>query len=1050
MILRLLQSPVIRLSLALAMMTSGLLLVADLVGIFPNQRAVMLDARKTVSESIAIQTVAAVESGETDMLSEVMNSVTARDPSVKSMALRDKSGAIVTAAGDHDKFWTSKTGEASNETQVQVPVYNGENRWGTLELAFTPIGGDRSLNGLPRSFLVVLLFISCAGFAANFLLLRRALRELDPSAVIPPRVQAALDALAEGLVIIDSRERILLANQAFSRKVERPQSMLVGQTMATLNWQPYDDEEALPEVLPWSEVLRDNTVDTGVHLRMETATGTMLSFAVNAVPVTAGDGSVRGALTTFNDLTQVELAYRELSRANQKLESAKRDIARQNQELLVLATRDAMTGVLNRRALFEAFENLLVESVTGGIPLCCVMIDIDKFKSINDSYGHGVGDKVIKAVAAILNDTARATDIVGRYGGEEFCALLPGTDLKQGEVLAERIRVAVQDGVGGKANTPFQVTVSLGVSSTEFGAHEPMDLCNQADRALYVAKESGRNRVVPWSDVAEYLGSDTVTRAEKPAEPPAPAKAAPGESFPRESELAVRIEQLERALSESERQRARALMEHPHGGGTSVSSWALLQDRLEQSLMRTRRSSKHVAVVAIEIDAYRTVNSTLGMTSGEKMIDAVNERLAGNLREIDTISMPQDGDPGVVLTRLTNDEFVLVLADFDDKAMVPRVVERLGSVFRDPFDIDGSEIFVTPRLGVAVYPGDGKNATELVANANAALRFARQRSDRTTYHFYSSEMNEKAREQLRVENELRHAIEREEFVLHYQPRIDLASGAITGMEALLRWNHPAHGMIFPDKFVPMAERLGLITQIGEWVAGAACRQVDAWSANGFGELELAINVSPIQLRDDKFLHKLREKVAKYGVPAERIELEITESVVIDNIDVVLDLMRKLADEGFKLALDDFGTGYSSLGYLRRLPLHRLKIDRSFLRGLGQNMTDYAIVSSVIEMSHSLGMRVVAEGIENEEQWVALCELGCDEGQGYLWSRPVSVEDAVTLLEKNSDLRQKVRMIHASRAEQFESARRIAIKGVLNDAGPLDVETLMRDKIIRLN
>lgn len=1034
--LRLPQSPIVRLALVTTLLTCGLLLMSDLLGLFPQHRQVMLAARRTVAESIAVQTVAAVRSDTVATLPETFATLIARTPAVRSIALRRGDGDIVASAGPHARYWTLQRGAASTETLVRVPILRDEARWGNLEIAFDPIAQDAAPGGLPRSLLTVLGFVAVAGFIAYLVLLRRALSELDPSAVIPQRVRNALDALAEGLVVVDAEGRIMLANRAFTTRLGVPAERLLGNALDGLEWLPPDGEG--PAAPPWAAVLAGRASEAQGQLRIATADRQRFTFAVNAAVVTAGDGSPRGAFITFDDLTAVEQTNDELRRTLQKVEVMQRDLARQNQELLVLATRDSLSGVLNRRALFEAFDNLLTQANQQGGEVSCLMVDIDRFKSINDRYGHGVGDKVIKMVAGALNDTARATDLVGRYGGEEFCVLLPDTPLEEAREVAERIRRAIQDGVGVKFSTPMTVTASFGVSSTRFGATAPLDLCNQADRALYVAKESGRNRVVTWPEASAYA-------AETPAvvaEPPATAAAAPSAPPAGNEDAALRdrIAALERALTDSERARAGALMKVD----ASASAWPLLQDRIDQALRRTRRVGTHISVMALVLDRLDTVNAALGQSYVDRLIGAFHQRLHEHLRGVDTVSYLQGEEPGVVLVQLAHDEFVVVLTDLKQATDVSRIAERIVELARNPFVLDGNEIYVTARFGIAVAPGDGDDAQALVANANAALRHLRQHPDEP-YRYFSPHMNALAVARLRAESDLRHAVERGEFVLHYQPRIDVRSGAITGLEALVRWQHPQQGLVFPDRFIPLAEEIGLIGAIGDWVIDAACRQLRQWQSTHLSTLEMAINVSPLQLRDAGFPARLQSLAAAAGVEPGRIELEITESVVIGNVDKVVSMLQELSAAGFLSALDDFGAGYSALGYLRALPVHRLKIDRSFLAGLGENLTDYSIVSSVIELAHSLGKRVVAEGVEAEAQWEALRELGCDEVQGYFFSRPVVAATVDELLARGSPFQRKLRLIHHSDQPRFASSRPV-IKGVLNEASDPAVAARMRERL----
>ncbi len=1033
--LTLLRSPVIRMSLALVMFSCGLLLLSDLLGFFPNQQQALLEARKSIAETLAVQSVSAIEHGLESTVDPLFESIQSRDRSMRSIALRRVDGTLVAEAGGHADYWTLDTADTSTETQVRVPIHQRTGLWGSLEIVFKPLVVQTGSAGVPPSVYTVLGFFALAAFVAFVAFLRRALSELDPNAVIPQRVRSAFDALSEGLVILDTDERIMMANIAFANRLDRSAESLVGQTLSSLGWQSALEPDSRFH-LPWMDALSGLEQTEPEQLRIETAGKQIRKLAVTAVGVTAPDGSIRGAMVSFSDLTDVERANSELKRTLQQLETMQRDMARQNQELLVLATRDPLTGVLNRRALFEAFDNLLGGLKQDARELCCIMIDIDKFKAINDRYGHGVGDKVIKTVAAILTDTARATDLVGRYGGEEFCVLLPETSLAQARDVAERIRLAIQNGNQQRASLPMQVTASLGVSTTASGIHEALELCNQADRALYMAKESGRNKVVTTLEMGLEMGQatpqteSTITASESARQVAAPT------STHREPDpaLLARINELERALTDSERARAGAI----HlTADPSVTSWSVLHDRLEFALRTARRKHGQGGVIAMATDNLGEIIAAYGQSCATRLLDAISTRIGEKLRDSDSVAVLNTDDPGTILVRQGQDELVLVLPELQDAVDASRVVQRIVATLTDPFVIDGIELFASPRFGVAIFPVDGDDATTLLSHANAALRVASQRSRGQNYRFYSDDLNKRAHEHLQIEAELRHAVERSEFVMHYQPRINVMSGRISGMEALIRWQHPRLGLVYPDRFIPLAERTGLIGAIGNWVIEAVCRQLRLWNSEGVEDLEVAINISPLQLDDEAFAHFLKSQVLAQGISPRRIELEITESVVIGNVEKVVALLQDLHAAGFNSALDDFGTGYASMSYLRNLPVNRIKIDRSFLAGIDGNVADYAIVASLIELGHSLEKRVVAEGVETEEQWLALRELGCDEAQGYFLSRPVDALAARELLRQGSPLRRKLHLIQGNNTPGIGTSQRTVIRGVLNHSGRHD-------------
>ena len=387
-----------------------------------------------------------------------------------------------------------------------------------------------------------------------------------------------------------------------------------------------------------------------------------------------------------------------------------------------------------------------------------------------------------------------------------------------------------------------------------------------------------------------------------------------------------------------------------------------------------------VAVLFIDLDRFKIINDTLGHDAGDQLLKQLARRLRDSLRESDTIG------------RQGGDEFVVLIEDVAEPGPVGGVAQKILDTVARPYSINGQEFHVTASVGISIYPDDGVDQQALLKNADIAMYRAKEQG-KNNYKFYSTQMNSHSFERLALETSLRRAVERNEFLLHFQPKVDMRSGQITGVEALVRWQHPELGLLEPAHFVPLAEETGLIMSIGEWVLRTACAQAQAWIADGLPPIAVAVNVSARQFsREDlaaSIMHTLRET----ALDPRLLELELTESTVMHNAERATEVLQQLSALGVRVAIDDFGTGYSSLSYLKRFPIDSVKIDRSFVLDVPGDKDDAAITLAVIAMAHSLRLRVTAEGVETPEQYAFLEENRCDEMQGHYFSKPV---DAATL------------------------------------------------------
>ncbi|MDO8680803.1 MAG: EAL domain-containing protein [Acidobacteriota bacterium] len=417
---------------------------------------------------------------------------------------------------------------------------------------------------------------------------------------------------------------------------------------------------------------------------------------------------------------------------------------------------------------------------------------------------------------------------------------------------------------------------------------------------------------------------------------------------------------------------------------TGLPNRALFQDRLERAVVEARRHDRLVGVAVLDLDRFKTINDSLGRSVGDLFLKSVAERLAHTVREGDTVA------------RLAADEFAVILADMrhlDDAAVVAR---KILDSFAQPFSVAGHELFGGASLGMTVYPLDDSSVEDMVRNADIAMHRAKQAGG-NAYHFYSAGMARKAHDRLELENALRRGLEKKEFLLHYQPVVDLGTGRVVGVEALVRWRHPERGLVAPGEFIPIAEETGLIVPLGEWVLRAACEQFKA-AAAGVPPFHVAVNVSARQFQLPDFPDMVAAIVKHTGFDPAFLDLEITESLLMQNVEATLAAMRRLGELGVQFSVDDFGTGYSSLAYLKDLPIGSLKIDRSFVRDIPADANDAAIVRAILSMAHNLDLRVIAEGVETKEQLEFLRAQGCDMVQGYYFSRPLPAEDLAPILK----------------------------------------------------
>lgn len=420
---------------------------------------------------------------------------------------------------------------------------------------------------------------------------------------------------------------------------------------------------------------------------------------------------------------------------------------------------------------------------------------------------------------------------------------------------------------------------------------------------------------------------------------------------------------------------------------TGLPNKSLFSDRLNMALAQARRYKEMCAVIVLDLDNFKAINDTLGHSVGDELLKQVAQKIKSILREVDTVA------------RIGGDEFIILQPQIKKISDATRIADRILEKFQKPWALKGKEYYITASMGIGIYPNDGQDGQTIFKNADTALYRAKELG-RNNYQLYAESMNAKVMQKLDMENNLRRAIEREEFVLFYQPQIDMRNGKIVGMEALLRWYRPEYGLVPPMEFIPLAEESGLIVPIGEWVIKTVFRQSKKWIDSGIGPQLIAVNLSARQFQQHDLVELIERFRRETQLRPELIELEITESTAMRDLEFTIDILNQLREIGIRIALDDFGIGYSSLNYLRQLPINTLKIDKSFVQEITTNPNAEAIANTVINLAHMLNLKVVAEGIETKEQLCFLTNEGCDRAQGYLFSKPLPADEIEKMLRNN--------------------------------------------------
>ena len=1081
-------SPLFRISFSMTMLVISLLLASDFLGLFPKNNHNDLTQRKFIVETLAVHVAMELDGGDSAKISELLRTTVKRNRIVQSVAVRRANGDILDRYGNHDTLWTLEEEAKSTPAQVKVPLFDGPLKFGTVEIVFSDTNADVRLIDKRASLASVVIFIAFSGFAAFCFLLKRTLKELDPDAVIPERVRKALDTLAEGLLIVNLDDEIIFSNAAFARDSGIPASEIAGKRCDSLKWQVDDTDQ-----LPWKHILAGRDMPAAAKVQLHTGFEQVSTFTVSATPILARADEVRGVLITFNDITEVEIKNAELQHALDELKKSQKEIERQNSELEYLATRDPLTGSLNRRSFFKGFDSLFADARQNREELTCLMTDIDKFKSVNDTHGHGVGDEVIKYLANVLAEYSRPNDLVGRFGGEEFCVVMPSTTLGEGNRIAEAIRLHIEKGTGANFLDKCSITASFGVASIHSGATKPNDMVEQADRALYVSKESGRNRVTNFStslDNQDFSNGVVLTpleqqsanaailadnqhapTVEKKPSVPLFATATPKAAKPTDAaDTAANTPVLFKSSSPVINQKTTESTDLNSGELTTATQpptpspvlvfnnkpaidlpepepvnikgesapskmdRGFMLDRLEQAIQFASRKSLHVAVLLISADALQRINDTLGFSVSEKLYKKILQRLRKTLREDSNSRLIGADEHAISVSRFGDSEICITLNHIQDVHDIEVIHERILEEFDKTISVDGYEVYIALETGVSVFPLNGNDADMLMRSASIAMRTAIEEDGQNSICYFSDDLNSKSRKLIHLETELHQALSRNELFVCYQPKIDLKTGEIVGMEALARWRHPDLGIVSPGEFIPVAERTGLISDISAWITRVVCAQISIWREAGHKDLRVAVNISPAEMKNEQLADSILNAIREFDIPPQQLEVEVTESLVMQDMDQATRTLEKLDRNGVEISIDDFGTGFASLSYLKLFPMSTVKIDRSFVSDFARNPSDARIVSGVIAMSHSLGIKVVCEGVENEEQLRYLQDNHCDQVQGNLLAVPLQRQEATNLLANPGRIKRVITSYDASKlglTAMTGSGTETVITGVLN-------------------
>jgi len=794
---------------------------------------------------------------------------------------------------------------------------------------------------------------------------------------------AALQAAANSIVITDCSGKIIWVNSAFTRLTGYSSEEAIGQNPRILNSGKHD---ASYYANLW-KTIASGEVWQG-ELTNRRRDGSLYHEEMTITPVRSAGGEITHFVAIKQDVTTRKAVSEALMRAEEKYRTLFKDavigIFQATPDGRIINANPAMA----RMHGYDSPEQLMAEVPDAGHQLFVDPAQLQALSRLLEKEGvaHDVEVEVYrrdgekKWFLANLRAVRDQQGLVVRHEGTVQDITERKAAAEALQRVQEKYRAMVEDAIVGIYQTTLDGKfLSVNRALAKWAGYDSTDefLKNVPTATqMYVdpkRREEFRARITAQGSVRDFeIEIRTRTGQTKILSVSARAVRNPGEIEPFYEGTVLDI--TERKAAEGQVQ----FLAY-YDALTGLPNRSLLADRLAKAMASARRRGEKVAILFLDLDRFKNINDSLGHSVGDLLLKEAAERLKKWAREQDTVA------------RLGGDEFVVVLTGVKDVAGAASAANRLIKAMSAEFMIQGHALGATCSLGISVFPDHGDNGEALIRNADAAMYSAKE-NGRNNFQFFTQEMNSRAMERLTLESSLRMALENKELFLVYQPQWDLRTGKITGAEALVRWRHPVRGLVPPDKFIPIAENSGLIIPIGEWVLKTACLQARQWQDEGLPRLPVAVNVSAVQFRQESFPAVIRRVLQETGLPPELLELELTEGLLLSTADVTLSLLQELKDMGVKLSIDDFGTGYSSLSYLKHLPVYKLKIDRSFVRDITTDPDDAAITGTIILMGKSLNLKIIAEGVESEEQMAFLGALDCDEVQGYYFSPPLAPAD----------------------------------------------------------
>jgi diguanylate cyclase (GGDEF)-like protein/PAS domain S-box-containing protein len=680
-----------------------------------------------------------------------------------------------------------------------------------------------------------------------------------------------------------------------------------------------DEKQAVTDA--WNEATSEGTIFS-IEARLRRADGSYRWWLVRSVPSKDGAGKILKWFGTYTDIHDMKVAEQEIREANVSLRTNQVSIGHLNRVYAMLSGINTL--IVRVRSKAELFDEA-----------CRIAVDDGQF--------------IAASIGIVDHEMMRVAPVASAGASEEFFAeLQPRVSLRDNEPGG--LGIAALAIIGKKA---------IVVNDIENNS-------NVLRRKECIEQGILSMAVLPLLALGEAKGVLALFASEM--------------NFFDEREMKLLVElsgDIAFAMDHIDNQ-ARLDYLSFYDALTGLANRSLFQERLEQSLISANELGQKAVLVLLDLERFKTINDSLGREMGDSLLKQFAARVVQH--SVDSNRMG----------RMDADHFAIMMTDLQTGEEVARWIDQfVRQVFGQSFDVASSELRISAKFGVAIFPGDGGVAETLFTNAEAALKNAKISGEQ--YEFYERAMNDHVAEWLTLETQLRQALEKSEFVLHYQPKVNLASGKITGVEALIRWDDPRTGLVPPNRFIPILEETGLINEVGYWALRQAMADCKRWREAGWSAVRIAVNVSPLQLRNRKFIEEIQQVVGKYGIDAASLELEITESMIMENVQHTIATLQEIRAMGVTIAIDDFGTGYSSLSHLARLPIDTLKIDRSFVMEMIGPAVGLGLVSTIISLAHSLKLKVIAEGVETEEQSRLLALLGCDEMQGYLFSKPVPID-----------------------------------------------------------